>query len=84
MDNEGNRYLNNIAVKIDESTYVFGHLHKGIVKMVAVDSTGKTIQSRYHDAGEGAATKEKWESGSDTSIKYNVEDVSMDCIGEKF
>ena len=84
MDDEGNKYLNSVAARIDENTYVFGNINGGLLKMVAVDSTGKTIQSRYHDAGEGAATKEKWESGSDTSIKYNVEDVSMDCIGEKF
>ena len=81
MDNEGNRYLNNIAVKIDENTYVFGHTHKGVVKMVGVDSTGEKLQARYETAGDGIVTKQTWESGTVTSLNYNVDDVRMDCIG---
>ena len=81
MDNEGNRYLNNIPVKIDENTYVFGHTHKGWVKMVGVDSTGEKIQARYEKAVDYLVTKQKWERSTVTSLNYNVEDVSMDCIG---
>ena len=81
VDNEGNKYLNNVAVKIDENTFVFGHTHSGYLKMVGVDSAGKKTQARYQVAGDGVVTNQKWESGIVTGVNYNVEDVRMDCIG---
>ena len=83
MDNEGNRYVNKIAVRIDDNTYVFGEPLGGTLKMVAVNSKGQRIVSRYHDVEDGVITKEKWQN-SQIYDHYNVADVSMDCVGMKF
>ena len=86
VDNDGTRYSNNIAMKIDDSTYVFGKNAGGYLKMVAVDSSGKKTKIRYigpYGKAPEVVTKERWESGRDINNVdyYNVEDVSMGCIG---
>tara|TARA_A100001015_G_scaffold204032_1_gene228009 strand:- start:861 stop:1178 length:318 start_codon:yes stop_codon:yes gene_type:complete len=87
VDNEGNKYLNTIAAKIDENTYVFGQIQGGYHKMVGVNTRGKKTGIRYVwckkscKEPNGAVTRQNWGSGRDVNINYNVEDVKMDCIG---
>ena len=73
-------------MKIDASTYVFGKNTEGYLKMVAVDLSGMKIESRTlgpENSAPKVLTKESWDNGnveSDVDY-YNVEDVSMECIG---
>ena len=89
VTNEGNRHPNIVAVKIDDSTYVFGKNTEGFLKMVAVDLLGTKTEIRhlgpYNNAPE-FVTKERWENGIRMSNVnyYNVEGVNMNCIGMKF
>ena len=88
VTNEGNKFPNTVGVRIDDNTYVFGQNTEGWLKMVAVDSTGAMLATRYgpyinsDENGPTVVTKERWESGTtnDTFV-YSAEDVNMACIG---
>ena len=86
VTNQGSRYSNIAAVKINANTYVFGKNTEGYLKMVAVDSLGMKIESRTlgpENSAPKVLTKETWDNGIvEIDVDhYNVEDVSMDCIG---
>ena len=85
VTNEGNKFPNTVGVKIDDNTYVFGQNTEGHLKMVAVDSAGAMLTTRYgpyiapENIGPNAVTKDRWESGTNGG-GYSAEDLDMACV----
>jgi len=88
-DPKGNRYLYIAAVKISDSTYVFGHAHEGVLRMMARiydnDNVTYTTKDRFIKTahhGDVVVTAEKWDKGEDGigNVGGNWDDITMDCI----
>ena len=82
MDNEGNQFTNNVGLKIDGSTYVFGK-NTGIwLKMVAYDASGTHVENRYagpENSAPQTVTKDVWENANRGGY-YTVDNMNEFCV----
>ena len=85
---KNNRYLYIVAVKISDSTYVFGHAHEGVLRMIAyiydngtvTEIKDRFIKTAHHE--DVLVTAEKWDKGEegDGNVIGYWQDISMDCM----
>ena len=76
------------AIKISDSTYVFGHAHEGVLRMIAYiydNDTVTEIKERFIKTahhGDVLVTAEKWDKGEDGigNVMGSWQDITMDCI----
>ena len=82
MDNEGNQFTNNIGLKIDASTYVFGKNTGTWLKMVAYDASGNRVENRHAGPANSApqtVTKDVWENANKGG-DYTVKSMNEFCV----
>ena len=86
MDNEGNQFPNNIGLKIDQNTYIFGKNTGDWLKMVAYDmsvvSQPLRVESRYSGPKNSApqtVTKEVWENAN-IGGDYTINNMNEFCV----
>ena len=82
MDNEGNQFTNNVGLKIDGSTYVFGKNTGQWLKMVAYDASGTHVENRHSGPQNNApqtVTKDVWENANKGG-DYTVTNLNEFCV----
>lgn len=72
--NEGKKFPNQKAVKIDANTWVFGGYSGGWFKMVSVDAKGKKKENRHTKTRK--VTKSSW-ARANKGGNYNVQGVKI-------
>ena len=89
VDLENNKYLYINATKFNDLTYVFGHAHEGVLRMIAyiydndkvlIETKGRFIKTAHHE--DVLVTAEKWDKGEEGigNVMGSWQDITMDCI----